>query len=227
MSRLESLLAALERFYGALPAPPRDPFALFVWEVLSVHSTPKKRDAAFGALKRSRALTPDAMWRAPRKKLEDVGDPRGSLRRAAAPCAADRRGPVQAVAGSVAGDHRAATRRPPGAEGPAADGRGRGLSHAAVCRPIVRSCRSMPASAAWRGGLGTAACGVDLHEDRPLGAREPGARVAGDGRRRTGRRFSTCRTTARRPAPRPTLTARSVRSETRALRAVRKLMIAD
>src|SRR6187399_861792 len=70
MSRLESILAALERFYGALPAPPHDPFALFVWEVLSVHSTPKKRDAAFSALKRSRALTPDAMWRAPRKKLE-------------------------------------------------------------------------------------------------------------------------------------------------------------
>jgi endonuclease-3 len=70
VSRLESFLAALERFYGALPAPPHDPFALFVWEVLSVHSTPKKRDAAFSALKRSRALTPDAMWRAPRKKLE-------------------------------------------------------------------------------------------------------------------------------------------------------------
>jgi endonuclease-3 len=70
MSTLESLLSSLERFYGPLPAPPHDPFALFVWEVLSVHSTPKKRDAAFSALKRSRALTPDAMWRAPRKRLE-------------------------------------------------------------------------------------------------------------------------------------------------------------
>ena len=71
MSRLESLLSALERFYGVLPSPPRDPFALFVWEVLSVHSTPRKRDAALSALKRIRALTPDAMWRAPRKKLEE------------------------------------------------------------------------------------------------------------------------------------------------------------
>jgi endonuclease-3 len=66
------LLAALQRFYGALLPPPRDPFTLFVWEVLSVHTTPYKRDAAFAALKRIPALTPDAMWRAPRKKLEDA-----------------------------------------------------------------------------------------------------------------------------------------------------------
>ncbi len=71
MSRLESLLKSLERFYGALPMPPRDPFTLFVWEVLSVHSTPRKRDAALAALRRIPALTPDAMWRAPQKKLEE------------------------------------------------------------------------------------------------------------------------------------------------------------
>jgi len=69
--RLDDLLAALQRFYGVLPPPPRDPFTLFVWEVLSVHSTPRKRDAALAALKRIRALTPDAMWRAPQKKLEE------------------------------------------------------------------------------------------------------------------------------------------------------------
>jgi endonuclease III len=71
LSRLEGLLARLQTFYGALPSPPGDPFILFVWEVLSVHSTPRKRDAALGALKRIRALTPDAMWRAPQKKLEE------------------------------------------------------------------------------------------------------------------------------------------------------------
>lgn len=70
VSRLETFLSALKSFYGALPPPPRDPFTLFVWEVLSVHSTPRKRDAALTALKRIRALTPDAMWRAPQKKLE-------------------------------------------------------------------------------------------------------------------------------------------------------------
>jgi len=69
--RLEIVLNALQKFYGALPPPPRDPFRLFVWEVLSVHSTPRKRDAALAALTRIPALTPDAMWRAPRKKLED------------------------------------------------------------------------------------------------------------------------------------------------------------
>src|SRR6266568_1691674 len=71
VSRLDDLITALQNFYGALPTPPRDPFTLFVWEVLSVHSTPRKRDAALAALKRIRALTPDAMWRAPQKKLGD------------------------------------------------------------------------------------------------------------------------------------------------------------
>jgi endonuclease-3 len=70
VSRLEDMLGALRKFYGTLATPPRDPFTLFVWEVLSVHSTPRKRDAALTALKRIRALTPDAMWRAPQKKLE-------------------------------------------------------------------------------------------------------------------------------------------------------------
>jgi len=70
VSRLESQLQALQKFYGVLPPPPRDPFTLFVWEVLSVHSTPQKRDAALAALKRIPALTPDSMFRAPQKKLE-------------------------------------------------------------------------------------------------------------------------------------------------------------
>jgi endonuclease-3 len=71
MARLEGYLDQLRTFYGALPAPPRDPFTLFVWEVLSVHSTPRKRDLAMAALKRIRALTPDAMWKAPKKKLDE------------------------------------------------------------------------------------------------------------------------------------------------------------
>ena len=72
MSRLEHLLATLQAFYGALPAPPRDPFTLFVWEVLSVHGQPRKRDAALAALKRIPALTPDSMARAPQKKLVEA-----------------------------------------------------------------------------------------------------------------------------------------------------------
>ena len=70
-TRLESLLSTLHEFYGPLPAPPRDPFTLFVWEVLSVHSTSHKRDAALAALKRARALTPDAMSRVPQKSLTE------------------------------------------------------------------------------------------------------------------------------------------------------------
>jgi endonuclease III len=71
VSRLERLIDELKAFYGTLPTPPQDPFQLFVWEVLSVHSVPHKRDAAMGALKRNRALTPDAMWKVAQKKLED------------------------------------------------------------------------------------------------------------------------------------------------------------
>jgi endonuclease-3 len=70
--RLETALAALAKFYGLLPAPPRDPFILYVWEVLSTHSTPARRDAALAALKRLRALTPDAMWKTSPKKLEEA-----------------------------------------------------------------------------------------------------------------------------------------------------------
>jgi endonuclease III len=60
----------LERFYGPLPAPPEDPFALYVWEVLGVRTTPARRDAAMGALRRIPALTPDSMAKAARGKLE-------------------------------------------------------------------------------------------------------------------------------------------------------------
>jgi endonuclease-3 len=70
VSKLEDQLDVLQTFYGPLSRPPQDPFMLFVWEVLSVHSTPFKRDAALAALKRIPALTPDSMWRAPKKKLE-------------------------------------------------------------------------------------------------------------------------------------------------------------
>ena len=70
MLTLEDALERLRRFYGLLPPPPGDPFTLFVWEVLSVHSVPAKRDASLAQLKRIRALTPDAMWRAPRKTLD-------------------------------------------------------------------------------------------------------------------------------------------------------------
>ena len=60
----------LERFYGPLPLPPEDPFALYVWEVLGVRTTPARRDAAMSALRRIPALTPDSMTRAARGKLE-------------------------------------------------------------------------------------------------------------------------------------------------------------
>jgi endonuclease-3 len=64
------LLERLERFYGPLPQPPDDAFAQYVWEVLSVHTTPTRRDAAMNALRRIPALTPDAMSRVARASLE-------------------------------------------------------------------------------------------------------------------------------------------------------------
>jgi len=64
------LMDRLERFYGPLPLPPSDPFALYVWEVLGVHTTAVRRDAAMGALRRIPALTPDSLGKVARAKLE-------------------------------------------------------------------------------------------------------------------------------------------------------------
>lgn len=60
----------MRAFYGPLPAPPPLPFAVYIWEVLSVAARPARRDAAFGALKRIPALTADAVARLPQAKLE-------------------------------------------------------------------------------------------------------------------------------------------------------------
>jgi endonuclease III len=126
ISRLETLIEVLRRFYGALPSPPGDPFGLFVWEVLSVHSTPRKRDAAFGALRRIRALTPDAMSRAPQKKLEDsvgLAGPYAEQRLRALRTGVDRfrRSPdlAQVIQGPLAAARRALKRLPQTGEGSA------------------------------------------------------------------------------------------------------------
>jgi endonuclease III len=68
--RAVRLLDRLRAFYGALPTPPSLPFAAYIWEVLSVGTTPTRRDAAFSALKRIPALTSDAIGRVPQAKLE-------------------------------------------------------------------------------------------------------------------------------------------------------------
>jgi endonuclease III len=62
----------LERFYGLVPLPPEDPFALYVWEVLGIRTTAARRDAAMNALRRIPALTPDSIGTAPRAKLEQA-----------------------------------------------------------------------------------------------------------------------------------------------------------
>ena len=67
---VSSCLERLERFYGPLSQPPSDPFALYVWEVMALHTTAPRRDVAMNALRRIPALTPDSMGRAARGKLE-------------------------------------------------------------------------------------------------------------------------------------------------------------
>jgi len=66
------LVAPLERFYGPLPTPPTDLFRYYVWEALSTQTTPARRDAAYAALHRVPALTPDSIFRAPRGKLTEA-----------------------------------------------------------------------------------------------------------------------------------------------------------
>ena len=74
---LPGQLAELQRFYGPLPLPPSDAFALFAWEVLSKKASPAGRDAAMSALRRVHVLTPDAVTRAARATLEAAVAPAG------------------------------------------------------------------------------------------------------------------------------------------------------
>ena len=76
--RLLRQVIELQAFYGLIPSPPTDPFALFVWETLARKSTPAGRDAALAALRRAHVLTPDAVLRAPRATLEAAVAPAGS-----------------------------------------------------------------------------------------------------------------------------------------------------
>jgi endonuclease III len=76
--RLLRQVIDLQAFYGLIPSPPTDPFALFVWETLARKSTPAGRDAALAALRRAHVLTPDAVLRAPRATLEAAVAPAGS-----------------------------------------------------------------------------------------------------------------------------------------------------
>ena len=69
-AKLRGQVVVLQRFYGLLPMPPAEPFALFAWEVLSRKALPAGRDAALAALRRAHILTPDAVVRAPRAALE-------------------------------------------------------------------------------------------------------------------------------------------------------------
>lgn len=70
----------MRSFYGVLPAPPPLPFGAYLWEVLSIGTTPGRRDAAFGALRRIPALTPDAIARVPQARLEAAVALAGPLR---------------------------------------------------------------------------------------------------------------------------------------------------
>ena len=78
--RLREQVVELQRFYGLLPMPPGDPFALFAWEVFARKALPAGRDAALGALRRAHILTPDAVVRAPRAALEAAVAAAGSSR---------------------------------------------------------------------------------------------------------------------------------------------------
>ncbi len=67
---IETVVSSLERFYGLIPAPPRDPFAFFVWHVVGDKATVERREAALAALRRIPALTPDAVFSAPKGRVQ-------------------------------------------------------------------------------------------------------------------------------------------------------------
>jgi endonuclease III len=71
-SALAAWLPRLQAFYGPLSSPPADPFGVFVWQVLGTRTTAGRRDAALAALRRIPALTPDAVGKLGRGRLEAV-----------------------------------------------------------------------------------------------------------------------------------------------------------
>jgi endonuclease III len=77
VARLAGQVVELQRFYGLLPMPPNDPFALFAWEVLSRKALPAGRDAALAALRKAHILTPDSVVRSARAALEAALAPAG------------------------------------------------------------------------------------------------------------------------------------------------------
>ena len=116
---LDDALSRLRAFYGPQPLPPRDPFALYVWEVMNFHAAPLKREAALAALRRIPALTPDSIWKTPLAKLEAAAGMAGPYldeRVRALRAGADvfRRNPalVKAITGPALGARRALKRLP-------------------------------------------------------------------------------------------------------------------
>lgn len=69
---MQEALRALGVFYGPLPAPPRELFPFFVWDVISARTLPPRRDRVWQQLRLLPALTPDAMFRAAKDELTSV-----------------------------------------------------------------------------------------------------------------------------------------------------------
>jgi endonuclease III len=78
--RVLDFVDRLRAFYGALPSPPSHAFGIYIWEVLSIGTTPARRAAAFNALKRIPALMPDAVARVPQGRLEAAVGLAGPMR---------------------------------------------------------------------------------------------------------------------------------------------------
>ncbi len=80
---LSRIVGELREFYEPQPEPPHDAFGFYLWYVLGRRAVPVRRDAALAALRRIPAMTPDALWKAPRAKLHaavaHVGPPEERL----------------------------------------------------------------------------------------------------------------------------------------------------
>lgn len=69
---MKDAIGRLREFYGLLPPPPANLFQFFLWEILSRDAILARRDLAWQALRRIPALTPDAVFRAPKQELLDA-----------------------------------------------------------------------------------------------------------------------------------------------------------
>src|SRR5262245_28312994 len=110
-TKLQSVVARLERYYGDQSQPPStDPFELILWEQVGYLVDDERRAEAFNLLRKRVGLTPEKILAASEKTLLEITEAGGAI---AAQARANRlRGAAVLVLTEFAGDLRIVLQEP-------------------------------------------------------------------------------------------------------------------